>query len=203
MTSSRMHGGEPSEKDRVNATPVTPSENVCNHSTWNAVLRCMLYWFRSEIKNGLVPRDVVGHAHTRERDHDKKNVSMWWSNDFLIFTFRFVDKNIARHRPHTLTWIHYSSTGHCSNEMNFSFPDRVHLSYHLDSISVHADIPCSTFVFKMCILLIREFYIVLGHVFYSTYGLHSIAIWWLHFIVLLIIFKFYLAYACTGQELTK
>ena len=48
-----------------------------------------------------------------------------------------------------------------------------------------------------------QFYIVFGHVFYSMYGLYSIAIRWLHFIVLHISCMFYLAYACTRQELTK
>ena len=59
------------------------------------------------------------------------------------------------------------------------------------------------YLFKMCILLIPQFYIVFGHVFHSMYGLYFTAIWWFHFIVLHILSMFYLAFGCTRQALTK
>ena len=63
-----------------------------------------------------------------------------------------------------------SSTDHFWNEINLPFPARVYSGYYLSAVPMCADMSpntsYSTFILKICIILMRRFYIVFGHVFY-------------------------------------
>ena len=102
-------------------------------------------------------------------------------DDFYIFRRRrkiysYIKKIQIKTVLHGLT---NSSIGHFSNEMNLPFPGRVHLWYHMYSISVqilkinveHGISRVLHSFFKICILFIRQFFVVFGHVFYFMCGI--------------------------------